>query len=59
MISQQSYLEGKRKAIDTFRTQMPSSGVAGEVDSDAGLTPSLLASFPGAREIFFPVKGGV
>jgi LmbE family N-acetylglucosaminyl deacetylase len=52
-------LERKRRAIDAFQSQMPPSGAAGEVDPEAGLTPSFLASFTGAREIFFPVNSGV
>jgi LmbE family N-acetylglucosaminyl deacetylase len=55
----QGFVERKREALAAFRSQLAGTGAAGDRDPAAGgLTPDFLASFTGAREIFFPVGSG-
>ncbi len=55
----QAFVERKRQALAAFRSQLAGTGAPGERDPAAGgLTSDFLASFTGAREIFFPVGSG-
>jgi LmbE family N-acetylglucosaminyl deacetylase len=49
------FLDRKRQALTAFRSQLATTDPEEAEHVDTGLTPSFLANFTGARELFFPV----
>jgi LmbE family N-acetylglucosaminyl deacetylase len=59
VVRTQAFLDRKRRALAAFRSQLATSADSADAGSSAvGLTPSFLANFTGARELYFPVTGG-